>query len=116
MTRAKAPARGEIWLAELDPTRGREQAGRRPVLVTSDDIYNQGPTELIVSLPITSTLRGVPIHIRIRPPEGGLRTESVVLCDQIRCLAQERFVHRIGQVSEATMMLVEDSLRALLRL
>jgi len=110
------PARGEIWLAELDPTRGREQAGRRPVLVTSDDIYNRGPTDLIVSLPITSTLRNVPIYVRIRPPEGGLRTESMVLCDQIRSLARERFIHRLGRVTDGTMGSIETSLRALLRL
>jgi mRNA interferase MazF len=36
-----APARGEVWLADLNPTWGHEQAGRRPVLVVSDDLFNR---------------------------------------------------------------------------
>ncbi len=38
-----APGRGEVWLADLNPTRGHEQAGRRPVLVVSEDLFNRGP-------------------------------------------------------------------------
>ena len=110
------PARGEVWLAELDPTRGREQAGRRPVLVVSADAYNRGPAGLIVALAVTSTQRNVPIHVRVHAPEGGLRVDSTVLCDQIRSLARERFVHRLGPVTDETMEAVEDRLRGLLRL
>jgi len=40
-----------MWLADLDPTRGHEQAGRRPVLVVSDDIFNRGPADLVIILP-----------------------------------------------------------------
>lgn len=110
------PARGEIWLAELDPTRGREQAGRRPVLVASDDRYNRGRTGVIVALPVTLTLRSVPIHVRIDPPDGGLRVASTILCDQVRSLARERFVHRLGRVTDPTMDAVEERLRDLFRL
>jgi mRNA interferase MazF len=42
--------RGEIWLADLRPTRGREQIGRRPVLVLSIDFFHSGPADLIVVL------------------------------------------------------------------
>ena len=45
------PRRGEIWLADLHPTRGREQTGRRPVLVLSVDFFNAGPADLILSYP-----------------------------------------------------------------
>jgi mRNA interferase MazF len=50
-----SPRRGEIWLAGLRPTRGREQSGRRPVLVLSVDFFNAGPADLVVVLPLTST-------------------------------------------------------------
>jgi mRNA interferase MazF len=110
------PARGEIWLADLDPTRGREQAGRRPVLVVSDDVYNRGPAGLVVVLPITSTLRSVALHIRLQPPEGGLKVASRVLCDAIRSVSTERLQRRWGIVSGGTMEAVEERLRTLLRL
>ena len=53
------PARGEVWNVDLDPVRGREQAGRRPALVISVDLFNRGPSGLVVLLPITSRYRGL---------------------------------------------------------
>jgi len=44
------PARGEIWLVDLNPTRGHEQAGKRPALVVSVDLFNFGPAELVVEI------------------------------------------------------------------
>ena len=92
------PYRGDIWLADLAPTRGHEQSGRRPVLVISDDVFNQGPAELVIVLPLTSTYRGMPVHVPITPPEGGLKTPSVILCDAIRSIAKERLLWRWGSV------------------
>lgn len=47
-------ARGEIWLVDLNPVRGHEQAGKRPCLIISVDLFNQGTSGLVVVLPITS--------------------------------------------------------------
>ena len=110
------PYRGEIWLADLNPIRGHEQAGRRPVLVFSEDIFNQGPADLVIVLPLTSTHRGVPSHVSVTPPEGGLKTPSVILCDAIRSIAKERLLRRWGAVSTATLEGVEDRVRFLLGL
>ena len=51
------PHRGEIWLADLRPTRGRERAGRRPMLVFTVDFFNAGPADVVVVLPLTSPQR-----------------------------------------------------------
>jgi len=110
------PSRGEIWLADLDPTRGHEQTGRRPVLVVSEDLFNRGPAELVIILPLTSVHRGVPSHVPISPPEGGLKTGSVILCEAIRSIARERLVKKWGSVSPSTMAAVEDRIRILLGL
>lgn len=110
------PARGEVWLADLNPTRGHEQAGRRPILVVSHDLFNQGPAELVIVLPLTSTHRGVPSHVPITPPEGGLKTASVILCEAIRSISKERLSQRLGTVSLATLAAVEDRIRILLDL
>jgi len=92
------PLRGEIWLADLDPTRGHEQAGKRPVLVISADIYNSGPAGLVVVLPLTKTDRGIPLHLQIAPPEGGLKASSSILCDSIRSISKNRLTKRFGAV------------------
>ena len=110
------PSRGEVWLADLSPTRGHEQAGRRPVLLMSEDIFNRGPAGLVIVIPLTSTRRGVPSHVPITPPEGGLKTPSVILCEAIRSIAMERLVQRWGRVSPSTMAAVEDRIRILLGL
>lgn len=113
---SEAPARGEVWLADLDPTRGHEQAGRRPVLVLSETLFNRGPAGLAVVLPITSRLRPIPSHVRLVPPEGGLRKESAVLCEAIRSISSERLSARLGEVRASTLAKVEDVVRILLGL
>lgn len=110
---APLPSRGEVWLADLDPTRGREQAGRRPVLVVSVDPFNHGPAELVVVLPVTSKSKGIPFHVPIDPPEGGVRTRSFAKCEDVRSVARERLSKRWGSVSAATLDAVGDRLRIL---
>jgi mRNA interferase MazF len=110
------PMRGEIWVVNLNPTRGREQQGTRPALVLSADTFNQGPAELIVVLPITGTARGIPLHVRVDPPEGGLKKTSYVKCEDIRSVSKGRFGRRWGRVSTATIAEVEDRVRVLLEL
>ena len=108
------PLRGEIWFGHLDPIRGHEQGGSRPVLIISDDIYNRGPAELVIAVPLTTTRRSVRLHVPILPPEGGVRRPSVILCDAIRSLSKERLTERWGMVSAATLTAVEYRLRTVL--
>ena len=103
-------------MAELDPTRGHEQAGIRPVLVLSTDVYNRGPADLVVAVPLTSKGKGVRWHLPVLPPEGGLTLPSFVLCDALRSLAKERCVRRLGTVTPATLKEVADRVRILLDL
>ncbi len=110
------PGRGDIWLADLNPVRGHEQAGRRPVLVASVDAFNQGRADLVVILPITSTLRAIPFHVTVQPPEGGLSNPSSILCEAIRSISKDRLLQRWGTVAAGTLSAVEDRLRVLLSL
>lgn len=109
-------SRGEIWLADLNPTRGHEQAGKRPVTVVSEDRLNNGPAGLVIVLPITSTIRAIPSHIVVAPPEGGLRIRSAVICEAIRSISAGRLVERWGRLSQRSLTRIEDVLRILLRL
>lgn len=110
------PSRGEIWLADLDPTKGHEQAGQRPVLVVSTNAFNHGPAELVIIVPLTRTGRRIPLHVQVNPPDGGVRDTSYALCDSLRSITKERLVTRWGVVAEETMEQVEDTLRILLEL
>jgi len=110
------PSRGEVWLVDLNPTRGHEQAGKRPGLIMSVDLFNSGPAGLVVIAPITTKEKGIPFHVEIQPPEGGLRRRSFIKCEDIRSVAKERLFQRLGVISPATLSEVEDRLRILLDL
>jgi mRNA interferase MazF len=108
------PLRGEIWFVDLNPTKGHEQAGKRPGLVISADIFNTGPAGLVVILPLTTKNKNIPLHERIAPPEGGLKDVSYVKCEDIRSVSQERLLTRIGKVREARLRAIEDKVKILL--
>jgi mRNA interferase MazF len=104
-----------VWLADLEPTRGHEQSGQRPVLVVSPDPINQGPGDLVIAVPFTTRRRGIPTHVEVRPPDGGLRDISFAMCEQIRSLATERLgASPLGTVSATVLDSVESRLRLLL--
>jgi len=111
------PLRGDVWLA--DPPRqlqGREQLGPRPVLVISTDEINRGPSALSVVVPFTTRDRGLNLHVRVDPPEGGLSEHSVLLPEQIHAADQQRLVKLLGTVTEDTLRTIEDRLRIVLGL
>lgn len=110
------PARGDVWLVDLNPTRGHEQAGRRPALVLSVDRFNQGPADLVVVVPLTSKDKHNPLHVSVMPPEAKLRQRSFIKCEDIRSVAKERLAARWGAVTPATLSEVEDRVRVLLGL
>ena len=113
----KQPSRGEIWAANLNPTRGHEQAGRRPVLIISTNTFNHGPADLVFILPLTQTNRHIPLHVSVASPEGGLKARSYILCDAGRSIAKERLSGSAwGRISAKTMNQVEYRLRTLLEL
>ncbi len=100
-------SRGEVWLADLNPTRGHEQAGKRPSLVIYVNIFNQSASGLAVVLPITSKNKNIPFHVEINPPEGGLIVQSFIKCEDIRSISTERFIKKLGTVNEETLVNVE---------
>ena len=100
--------RGEDWLANLNPTRGSEQAGLRPVLVFQNDAINRFTTT-VLAIPLTTNLRraALPSCVRVAQSEGGLESESVLLCHQLRALDTTRLQRKLGIVRPETMVAVE---------
>ncbi|MGP0065707.1 MAG: type II toxin-antitoxin system PemK/MazF family toxin [Isosphaeraceae bacterium] len=110
------PLRGDVWIVDLDPIIGHEQGGIRPVLVVSEDRFNRSQAGLIMITAITTTERGLNVHIAVDPPEGGLTKPSFIMTDQVRAISKLRLGRRIGTIASDTMAAVEDRLRYLLRL
>ena len=110
------PSRGEVWLVDLNPTKGHEQAGKRPGLIVSADLFNHGPAGLVVMVPLSTVAKGIPFHVAVNPPEGGVKQKSFVKCEDVRSVAKERLLRRLGTVSLHTMAAVEDRLGILLNL
>lgn len=108
--------RGDVWEAEFDPTRGREQRGRRPAVIVSSNVHNSGPSQLVSVVPLTSRYRQVRSHVAVLPPEGGLTAPSFAMCEQLRVFAIERLLRRRGSLAPETMAEIEDRLRILLDL
>lgn len=108
--------RGEVWLLDLNPTMGREQAGTRPALVVSEDLFNLGPAELVIVVPITSHDKRIRSHVRIAVGDGGLLKESFAKCEDVRSVSKARFIKRYGRVPSKTMQTVEERLRFLMGL
>jgi mRNA interferase MazF len=101
---------------DLNPTVRRQQAGRRPALVVSDNALNSGRRGLVVVIPVTGTVRGLPTHIPVIPPEGGLTKPSVIMTEQVRSVSKARLGTRYGVVKQATMDQVDRILRIVLGL
>lgn len=90
--------RGEIRWADLDPTRGREQVGQRPVLILSHDVFNdRSGTVIAVALTSQEPRAGFPLTLE--STATGLPKRSWIKISQIRTLATERIGRRIGHAS-----------------
>lgn len=115
MSKSK-PSRGDIWLVDLNPPRGHEQAGKRPGFIISVDQFNRGPAGLVVVLPVTTKEKGIPFHVEIKPPEGGVKKRSFIKCEDIRSVSIDRLLKYVGAVSDQVFEDVDDRLRILLSL
>lgn len=112
----RAIRRGDVWIVNFDPVVGHEQAGERPALVISVDAFNDSGGDDVFVVPITSKHRPLRTRILVSPPEGGLKTDSYIICDKMRSLSQRRLKHFLGCVSNQTMSQVEDILTKILGL
>lgn len=110
------PGRGEVWLANLNPTTGAEIYGQRPVLVISRSEFNASEAFLVIVVPISGEPWKTNLHVEIAPPEGGLEKASYVRSEMVRSISHQRLKRRLGEVSNNTLAEVEDRLRILLDL
>jgi mRNA interferase MazF len=108
---------GDVWLADLSPVVGSEQAGRRPVLIVSGPLHLSLPNPVVFVVPVTSRDRGLRHQMRIASQASGLSTlPSFTRPEDARAVAYERLERRLGAVTLAELSAVRRILRAFLDL
>ena len=110
--------RGEVWWAELAPRSGSEQQGRRPVVVVSNDGFNQAPgwrSVLVVPLSTSAVQRRRgPTAVFLDAGVAGLPEASAALCHQVTTLDRAKLASRSGVLLPEELTRLEDGLRAAL--
>jgi mRNA interferase MazF len=112
---AARPEQGEVWWADPDPTRGREQAKPRPFAIVSVDQLNRSGLALSWAVPLTRTEFGSPLHLEIGAGEAGLRERSFAMPEQLRAISHERLARRLGTLRPKTLDELLRRCRLLLR-
>jgi mRNA interferase MazF len=108
---------GDVWLADLNPVIGSEQASRRPVVVVSGPLHLTLPHAVVLVVPVTSHDRGLRHQIPIGSQSSGLsKLPSFARPEDARAVAYQRLVHRLGAVTPGELAAVRRILRAFLDL
>jgi mRNA interferase MazF len=105
--------RGEIRWADLNPTVGREQRGRRPVLILSRDEFNER-SQTVVAVAVTSRRQRAGFPLTLRLPDGTLDRDSWVKISQVRTLSVERIGDRLARADDGVMAQVVEGLNELI--
>ncbi len=100
--------RGEVWLADLNPVQGSEQAGVRPIVIFQNNAINTFTT-IVLTIPFTTNLRraALPSCVFVTQGEGGLTADSVALCHQLRVLDTSRLERRLGTLTPKAIAEIE---------
>jgi mRNA interferase MazF len=105
--------RGEIYWADLDPTKGREQAGERPVLILSQDIFNER-SGTVIAMALTSAPQKAGFPLTLELSGSSLPKKSWVKISQIRTLSTERLGKKITKLSDKELDLVIEGLNEII--
>lgn len=108
--------RGEIWRVDLDPARGSESNKQRPAVIVSNDRANATATRLgrgvVTVVPVTSSTDKVfPFQVLLSTRTSGLQVDSKAQAEQIRSIATQRLLRRIGRVSPSELADIDEALR-----
>lgn len=108
--------RGDIFFANLNPVKGSEQGGKRPVVILQNDVGNKFSPTVIVAA-ITSRTRkkaNMPTHVSL--DNAALEKDSQVLLEQIRTLDKTRLIKKVGKLTQDEMRAIDNSLEISLSL
>ena len=97
--------RGDMFYADLSPVIGSEQGGIRPVLIIQNDLGNKySPTVIAAAITSQTNKNKLPTHIEIGGDTEGLKSNSVILTEQIRTIDKSRLKEKIGHIDDTKIM------------
>ena len=97
--------RGDMFYADLSPVVGSEQGGIRPVLIIQNDLGNKySPTVIAAAITSQTNKSKLPTHIEINGETKGLKSNSVILTEQIRTIDKSRLKEKIGHIDDTQIM------------
>jgi len=105
--------RGEVYWADLNPVRGREQAGLRPVLILSHDLFNR-KSETVIAMAITSQAQKAGFPLTMALPPDMMPKPSWVKISQIRTISIDRLGKRIAALDPEMLDQLVDGLLELI--
>jgi mRNA interferase MazF len=91
---------GEIWMSDLNPVIGSEQAGRRPVVILSGNLMNKF-LQVVITAPLTSKIKNYQGNPILKPSSlNGLKLESELMVFHIRSISKDRLIEKIGEATK----------------
>ena len=97
--------RGDMFYADLSPVIGSEQGGIRPVVIIQNDMGNKySPTVIAAAITSQTGKNKLPTHIEIGSQDCGLKSDSVVLAEQIRTIDKSRLKEKIGHIDDGQII------------
>lgn len=104
--------RGDVFYVDLDPTKGSEQAGTRPVLVIQNDTGNEyAPTVIIAPFATKSFSKRYPVNVNVPKGTAGLKEDSTALLSQIRTIDKSRLERKVGHLPSSLMQEVDKAIK-----
>ncbi len=108
--------RGEIWQVDFEPAQGSEANKRRPAVIVSNDRANATASRLgrgvLTVVPVTSNVdRVYPFQVLLESPTTGLTVPSKAQAEQIRSVATQRLIRRVGHLSPAEYSALDEAIR-----
>ena len=105
----------EIWYADLNPVRGSEQQGLRPVVIISGNMLNHY-LKTVITCPLTTQIKGYKGNVVLKPnADNGLKQESEVLIFHIRSISKDRLIRKIGKITKEQLAELKQGLEDILR-
>ena len=105
-----------MWLVDFGDPIGREHSVSRPAVVVSADRLNESRAGVVIVVPTTTALRGLPSHVEIEPNGSGLDEVSYAKCEDVKSVSTQRLIGRLGVVNHEATFQIARALRFLLDL
>lgn len=104
---------GEIWMSDLNPIFGSEQAGRRPVVILSGNLMNRF-LQVVITAPLTSKIKNYQGNPILQPTQiNGLKIQSEILVFHIRSISKDRLLEKIGEIQKSELNQALETLKDL---